>query len=271
MRISRLSLTCIVLFHPLALAVAAETLGDAKPPNPIQWREPNRVVLELRGGKSENVAKWTIDLGRQGDFLLTVAGAPGGGAGDGQVLVVDGQAMVVEGLDLEQGYEIDAIDMPAFHFQLLYGVLERFFPNGPASVNGEQAIEHAEDHSPILVGTASATGEFAAPWFAKGTVSRRDDTNVDFDLAFTFTVDPDTATTFTLHLSGTWTGGSKAFAIGNEFRIEGWAVFAIGPYDVKTKDGVVTEYGAQATGASYRTVGELRAALERADGENERK
>jgi len=213
--------------------------------------------------------KWTIELGRQGDFLLTAGARPGRNAREGRVLVVGGQAMVVDGLDLEPGYEIDAIDMPAFHFQLLYAVLEQIFPGGPASVSGKRAVEHAEDNSAIRVGTASATGEFAAPWFAKGTVSRGEDANVDFDLDFTFTVDPDTALTFTLHLLGTWTGASRAFAIGDEFSIDGWTVFAIGPDEAETDGGIATEIGARATGASYRTVGELRAELERADGENE--
>lgn len=240
--------------------------GGKESPNGIPpWREPSQVALEVGGGKSGDAAKWTIDLGEQGDFLLELAESSDSDAGAGRILVVGGQFMVVSGLELETGYEMDALDMPAFHFQLLYELLETLFPKGPGSLSATQEVEHSENSDAISVGTASATGEFAAPWFVKGTASRREDTSVDFDFRFTFTVDRETAITFTLRLLGAWNGSPKRFVLRDEFSIEGWTVFAIGPHDVETADGVELEYGAQVVNESYRTVGELRAGLEEAD------
>jgi hypothetical protein len=235
----------------------------------LQWREPSRVVLELRGGASGNASKWAADFGEQGDFDLLIGEDAEPDLEKGRILLISGQAMIVQGIDLEPGYEIDAIDMPAFHFQLLYGILENLFPGGPGTVTEEVPVEHAESDEPITVGTASATGEFGAPWFVKGTVSRGVDQGVHYDLVFTFTVDPAEAMTFTLRLSGTWTGGNTPNTISDDFDITGWSVYTIGPYEVEMENGNTTQYLARPTGETYRTVGELRRAIEKAENEAE--
>lgn len=234
-----------------------------------QWREPTRVVLELRGGASGKASKWVADFGEQGDFDLLIGEDAAPDVEKGRILLISGQAMVVQGIDLEPGYEIDAIDMPAFHFQLLYGILENLFPDGPGNVTGEHPVERAESDDPIVVGTASATGEFGAPWFVKGTVSRGEDRGVHYDLAFTFTVDPVEAMTFTLRFSGTWTGGNTPSTICDDLDITGWSVYTIGPYEVEMENGNTTQYLARPTGETYRTVGELRRSIEKAENEAE--
>ncbi len=225
------------------------------------WREPARVALELRGGKSNNVANWEIHLAKHGDFLLDVAEPSEAGSPKGQILVLGGQVMAVHGLELEKGYEIDALDMPAFHFQLLYSLLEAVFPAGPESISETREVDHSENDVPITVGTASATGEFAAPWYVLGTVSRKDKHTIAYDLSFTFMVDPETATMFKLRLLGIWTDGTEPQDIGDDFNIQGWTVYSIGPFQSDTDQGSVMEFGAQPTGESYRTAGELRTTL----------
>jgi len=147
-------------------------------------------------------------------------------------------------------------------------IRDSLFPDGPGTVTEEVPVEHAESNEPIAVGTASATGEFGAPWFVKGTVSRGADRAVHYDLVFTFTVDPAEAMTFTLRLSGTWTGGNTP-SISDDFDITGWSVYTIGPYEVEMENGNTTEFLARPTGKTYGTVGELRRTIEKAENEAE--
>ncbi len=261
-RLLVLSLLVLGSFCTWGQEAPASTAEDAP-----EWREPARVELTLHGGTSEKVTKWEALFGRRGDFLLDVEEKSGDRVVNGRILLVSGQAMVVQGMDLDAEYAIDAIDLPAFHFQLLYGILEALFPEGPASVSGEQKVELAESDDAIEVGTASATGEFAAPWFVTGIVSAGENQNVGYDLTFTFTVDPAEAMTFTLHLRGQWIGETQQDTIGDDFAIAGWQVYAVGPHEIETESGIVTDFSARPTGETYQTVGELRNVL--ADREEE--
>lgn len=259
LRVMRLLVLSFLVFSPFCTWAQEAPATDAE--DAPEWREPARVELTLHGGTSEKITKWEALFGRRGDFLLDVEEKSGDRVTNGRILLVSGQAMVVQGMDLDAEYAIDAIDMPAFHFQLLYGILEALFPEGPESVSREQPVEFAESDDAIEVGTASATGEFAAPWFVKGTVSADEHRTVGYDLTFTFTVDPAEAMTFTLHLKGQWIGETQQDTIGDDFAIAGWDVYEVGPQVADVEGGTVADFSARPTNETYRTVGELRNAL----------
>lgn len=259
---SRLGIVALLSAACVPCVIAQQSGEGGETPH---WREPARIELTLHGGSSDKSTKWVALFGNRGDFSLAVTEKTADGEENGEILLISGQAMVVQNLSLESGYEIDAIDMPAFHFQLLYGILEHLFPEGPSAVSGEKPVELSESTKSIEVGTASAAGEFAAPWFVKGTVTAQDKNRIVFDVTFTFTVDPAEAMTFPLHLSGSWTGGAPESGIADDFSIAGWSVYSIGPTEVETEKGTATEFSAQPTGKSFQTVGELRSEIARTE------
>src|SRR5262249_32239169 len=100
----------------------------------------------------------------------------------GKVGLVGGRAMIVQGLKLTRGAEIDAMDGPILSMRLALTVLERLFPDGPGSIKGLMDVSHKDDEVAIRFATPSASGQIPAPWSATGKVENYNKGVVNFDL-----------------------------------------------------------------------------------------
>ena len=167
--------------------------------------------------------------------------------------------MLTKGLELESGYEVDALDSPVLSVRLLMIILGRIFPKGANEVVGVRSIDRS-DSVGIKYATPSASGYIPAPWNVKGQVSKLVDGKVSYDLALTFpTEQQDKKSTFTVVMRGELgLLGRPVFRDADS--LEGWKIYGMGPQQVTQGNETILDYGAKPQeNARLRTIGDVRA------------
>jgi hypothetical protein len=224
------------------------------------WRKLTRAEVYLADPDSPHleIFRAEFDPARR-DVAIHVDVRRPEGEARGTVLMVGGRMLMVRGLPLERGREIEALDWPLVNIQLAQIVLGRVFPDGPASLKGERAFDHS-GKAPIEYGTASTRGRIEAPWRAEGSAAQ---------------VQPGLVT-FAFTLSSPLKTGKKTETLRMRFRgelamlerpvlpddgsLEGWSAFALGPRAEKRGDKTVVGFGT--TGdvlPAFKTVADARA------------
>jgi len=179
----------------------------------------------------------------------------------GTVGLVGGQVMLTKGLQLQPGYEIDALDAPVLSMRLAMIVLNRLFPKGPDAIEGTVNIDRT-DQVGIEYATPSASGYIPAPWHAKGTVSRLVDGKVSFEIALSFPMggQDQQKNDFTINTKGEFAKlGRPVFRDADS--LEGWTTYGLGPQQSKLDSSTIMDYGAKPQQVVYRTIGDVRASL----------
>ena len=127
--------------------------------------------------------RWRIEISKDKYVKLSIDGESEGQKQNGKILFVAGNAMLTTGLVLKEGYEIDSLDGPVLMAQLVTGLLQYAFPDGPKAILKDMSIDLAENTKAIRVATQSASGTFTPPWQIKGKVSKAGEM-VKYDLIF---------------------------------------------------------------------------------------
>ena len=235
------------------LLLLCATVGAAEPPT--AWTGFTAITLTFTEGRSPGTT-WSGNFDEeQRDFLLDVQ-LRDPEPMRGKVGLVGGRVMIVRGLRLAPGAEIDAMDGPILSMRLAIAVLGRVFPDGPKSVIGLQKVERTDEVG-IEFSTPSARGAIGAPWSLTGSVENYNSGVVNFDL--TLTVPSKAApATGTIHLVGRLAQRTEP-ALADNMALDGWSIYTLGPVVVPGKG---TRFGARpAPSAEVKTVGDVRRAL----------
>ena len=239
-----------VLFFCACTAVRAQE-------TPAAWTGFNAIALTFAEGRSPGTT-WSGAFDEQRhDFLLDVQLREPEPM-RGKVGLVGGRVMIVTGLELRPGAEIDAMDGPILSMRLAMAVLGRLFPDGPRSVLGLQKVDRGDEVG-IEFATPSARGAIGAPWTVTGSVENYNAGAVNFDL--TLTVPSKTApkpATGTIHLVGRLAMRTQP-ALADDMPLDGWSIYTLGPLVVP---GAGSRFGARPSPkADVKTVGDVRRAL----------
>jgi hypothetical protein len=243
----------------LALAfmwVALPSFGAEKGPAPLtDWFKEDHIVVETRVPDVAGYSKTDILRAPAGDLRIDVESTDGKRTQKGTILLVSGNWMVTKGLELESGYEIDAIDSAVLEAQLPLQLLSRVSRRGPAFVAARQTVDLKETAEAIHINTSSAEGTFSAPWKVSGVVQRIRPELVQYDLTFSFSAE---GSVHAVQISGKLENLSAAFQLPDTFSLLGWKVHRLGPYTEKTTNGTIADYGAKPARESLKTLGDLR-------------
>jgi hypothetical protein len=183
----------------------------------------------------------------------------------GTIGMIAGRTMIVRGLKLERGTEIDALDGPMLSMRLLLALLNRTVPGGPDALKGPQKIDFSEPRVGIQFATPSAEGHITAPWRVVGTIDRPTPETVGFDLHLTGdTRDPLGRASDPIDMVFTGRLATRKAPVFQEgMSLAGWQVYGIGPKIIKKGGSTMLDYGASEDSAGAKgTVADVRAALE---------
>jgi hypothetical protein len=248
-----------LLGAPLSVSASCDT--DPECGDTSAWSGFTRVVLRQSSPGHPESADWVASFDpKSGDASIDTVTRGSSRPMLGTVGLVNGMVMITKGLDLERGYEIDALDAPVLSIRLLMIVLGRVFPKGAEEVVGARSIDRT-DTIGIKYATPSASGYIPAAWNVKGQVSKLADGKVAYELALTFPVEQrdKEKTMFTMVMSGEL-GMLGRPVFRDTDSLDGWTTYGIGPQQVNQEGGTILDYGAKPQESTrYRTIGDIRA------------
>jgi len=215
--------TCLVA--SLALLMSGMPPAFAQIEKNTPWRDAVVTKLDVDFGSGFH-ARWQFHRCDCGDLQVMVEQVAPDDTLTGELLMVDGQALLARGFE-QQGADIEPlIQAPSLMLQLAYAMLNRSEPDGPAAVAGKKRFNVNEKHKHLNLDTGLATGSFAAPWSIKGTGWRVDPEHVRFEMELDFTVSPpgEKRESGKIVFSGDLDFNPQDFPYSDGTDLEGWRV-----------------------------------------------
>jgi hypothetical protein len=250
----------IVLFA-MPVAIPASCDEDPECDDVSAWAAFTRITLRASATDSGASVNWVGSFDQNTlDASIEIATHGSKEPMNGTVAVVGGHVMMTKGLQLEPGYEIDALDAPVLSMRLVMVLLSRVFPGGPDQVVGTRHIDR-RDRVGIQYATPSANGYIPPPWRLKGRASRLSDGTVAFDMALSFSSEDQSKrrSNATMTLKGKLARLDRP-VFSDTDSLDGWTTYGLGVQDTTQGSGTVVDYGAKPqTTARFKTIGDVRA------------
>jgi len=215
----------IYLLAGLALLMSGLPTAFAQIEKNTLWRDAVVTKLDVDFGSGFH-ARWQFHRCDCGDLQVMVEQVAPDGTLTGELLMVDGQALLARGFE-QQGADIEPlIQAPSLMLQLAYAMLDRSQPDGPLAVTGKQRWNVNENHKHLNLDAGLATSSFAAPWSIKGHGWRVDPEHVRFEMELDFTVSPpgEKRESGKIVFSGDLDFNQQDFPYSAETDLEGWRV-----------------------------------------------
>ena len=257
--------------HPIVGIVAALVFGGSSPvahgacgnereicAAGSPWYSANGATIRLQDPSTRDHAAWTFSFPESMSMSIDTESRHEGKATKGKILLIGGRVMLTNGLELEEGYEIDALDGAVLFYQLVISLLSQAFADGPEKFKDTTAVDVADDKRGIKIATSSASGFFGPPWKLKGALNRKSPDVIAFSLDFDFPVENSRRI---FMLTGEWKRTVPSPVLDPTLSLEGWKAYALGPISIKQDGASILDYGAQATPTALRTLGELQESL----------
>lgn len=206
------------------------------------WRDSAMTELDVDFGGTGFHARWRYFHCDCGDLVVQVEQVAPDGVLTGELLMVDGQALLARGFD-QQGADIEPlIQAPSLMLQLAYELLNRAQPDGPFAVDKKQHWEKFEKTRNFQIDTGLATGAFSAPWEVKGNGWKADSGKIRFELLFRFTISMpgESAENDYIGFSGDLDYGQQEFPYPESTILDGWRLQWISlnePESIEVEDG----------------------------------
>ena len=242
----------------VALAFVVSAWSSSSPATAsATWGDPTEVRLVMSGDTTSQPIEYLIELLSDGDARITSIDRSIPSDLWPVLVLVSGQVILVQNLELEEGYEIDAIDSPVLMLQLTLTLLDKGIPDGPGTLPSEDSVEiqKAEPSEPIEVSTTSAGGAFPAPWHLSGTATRETDDRIAYSFDFWYTNGPGKTT---VEIEGHWKRTNPRPTLDPAIALNAWKSYQIGPIERTTPSGTIYDYGAQPREFKAQTLRELR-------------
>jgi hypothetical protein len=213
-----------------AALVLATTAGAAEPiPAGTPWSQPWFTRLDARFPGQGFHARWDVHRCACGDAWIEAEETVPEGVNTGELLLVDGRVLLVRGF-AGRGEDLRAmVDSPMLMLQLLFVLLQKGEPGGPAAVSERRELKHADALYPLQLETGGAQGGFPAPWEVEGIAYRFGDGSHRFDLEFSFEMQVlgETPSVSEIHLSGILDYQPREFPLAADLDITGWQLIAL--------------------------------------------
>jgi len=171
----------------------------------------------------------------------------------GSLWLIDGQYLLLKGVNAPKGHEIDALDSASIMFQLLIHIFAEALPQGPSAIQKKTSISLSSNRKPIRLKTNSGECEYRHPWRAKGYVDRSKDGGLLFDIEFKCSSAKGKTLDQCMKASGTREAKDMARPPDSEV-IESRSQFELGRFN----EGGVIDYKARPIEKPFKTLGELR-------------
>ncbi len=234
--------------------------AEEKSKSELRWSKGTHVHIRTGDPEGSYSAKWDLEIGKGGDIRITRDEQLHGMRRTATILLVSGKAMAVNGLRQGEAFETDEVDGPALALQLVEKLLAKAFPQGPASVGSNSAIQVHEKKEKLQINTTSAEGEYLPPWLLSGSAKTLGPNSVGFDLRFTF--QSLNAREVSALLSGQWKREPIEPTFPDHLSIKGWKIYFPDPLSESKKGPTASDYGAT-PGRSFDTLGQLREFLQK--------
>jgi hypothetical protein len=229
-----------------ACAAAAAEAHAAWTPNDIS-------VTESVGGQER--ASTRFEVGANGDARVAVSLHDGAVHTAGTILLIGGRWMLTRGFTASPAKAVGALDVAALNSQLVIVLLTAVLPNGPPAKGAPPQVHFEEKARRIRIATATATGEYDAPWSVEGTASTpAADASTSFRLTFTCS---DRGRASTTVFAGNVDNSQPPVQLPDSMKLAGWTLRRIGA-PLATAAGATPEPGAGSPQHKPATVGELR-------------
>lgn len=247
-------LTVVLILLPIT-SIACER-EDSECSSFTSWYDVNWLELAVEYSDEQGEARWIFEIHKdQNDIVIEKNEKYDGKHIEGKLIIVSGRMMLAKGLDLKEGYEIDAADGPGLMMQLLLNMLDHITPDGPQVITADYSVNHIEHEKSIKVSTSSASGEFGVPWTAKGKLNKENNNIISFKINFESSISSEHK--FTITMEGTWKS-LELEPLSDMMSLDGWKLYSIGPYSKKFESGTIFDYGAQNVISGAVTLGDLR-------------
>ncbi len=133
-----LALSLLYLFAGLVMLLTGSQTAFAQIEKGTLWRDAVVTELDVDFGGTGFHARWRFQHCDCGDLQVMVEQVAPDGTLTGELLMVDGQALLARGFE-QQGEDIEPlIQAPSLMLQLAYSMLTRSQPKGPSAVTGKQ-------------------------------------------------------------------------------------------------------------------------------------
>ena len=222
--------SCVLLLAGLQTAPAQVEKGTL-------WRDAVVTELDVDFGGTGFHARWSYQHCDCGDLRVQVEQVAPDGVLTGELLMIDGQALLARGFE-EQGVDIEPlIQAPSLMLQLAYAMLNRSQPKGPFAVGKKQHWNETEKKIDFQLNTGLATGMFAAPWSVKGSGWETDAGHYRFELFFEFTnsIPGEADAVDSITFSGDLDFRKQEFPYTESTSLEGWRIQWISLNELESK------------------------------------
>lgn len=171
----------------LVFFASTPAAAESLPPE-TRWADPSSVELDIEFPGEGYHAAWDLYRCDCGDLLVRAELSVPGVVETGDILLVEGKAVLSRGFGEYKDEAADSLDAAALMMQLALRLLERAEPAGPSKIEGTADVDLTDEINHINLDTGAAEGGFRAPWRVRGNISEAGDTRRKFDLGFDFTV-----------------------------------------------------------------------------------
>ena len=168
----------------LMMIIPATLLAEL--PAETRWADPSSVQLNVEFPGAGYHATWDLFRCDCGDLLVRAELNVPGEVETGELLLVQGKAVLTRGFGKYKAEAAGSLDAAALMMQLALRLLERSVPGGPSKITEPFEVDLLDEINHINLDTGSAEGGFRAPWSIAGTISAVTETQRKFDLRFTF-------------------------------------------------------------------------------------
>jgi hypothetical protein len=242
-------LVAVALFAAAAGPACAAAAGEAH----AAWTPDDISVTQSVGGQER--ASTRFEVGANGDARVAVSLRDGTVHTAGTILLIGGRWMLTRGFTAAPARAVGALDVAALNSQLVIVLLTAVLPDGPPAKGAPPRVHFEEKARRIRIATATATGEYDAPWSVEGTVSApAADASTGFRLRFTCSDRGGPSTTV---FAGNVGNSQPPLQLPDSMKLTGWTLRRIGPSQA-TAAGAASDPGAGSPEHKPATVGELR-------------
>jgi len=249
-----------------ALLCVACAGSYAQAPRPgAAWHEAAHMLLAVFEPAVGFSGSWQFDRASNGDIRIVKEEQRMGTVVKGSVMMIcDDAAMLTKGLTPARGSEQREIDGPVLLLQLALRLLERGVPQGPQGVTRETLLDMREVNDPISVrrGT-TASSEFLPPWRLQGKAVRLGEDKIRFEMKFAYSTLAAKDRQFEMEIEGLWQKQSRVALFANDTKVDDWSVYRVDAAAKKVAGSLLVEQIAVRQPRSFKTLGEVRLAIER--------
>jgi hypothetical protein len=241
--------------------------AQAQSPSPATlWYNAGHVTLAVTGAAADLSASWQFDRADNGDIRIVKEEQRGAATKVSGTLmsVCSDRALLFKGIVPLRRHELQELNEPVLHLQLVLRLLALALPQGPLAVGAQKGIELSDQKTRIQVRKGpTVRRDFDAPWQTRGTVSRDAAGDIKFDLVFSYAGVEAKDGRPEFKLAGVWQQQSRVRTLDNTFALTDWQVYRVDTVANIVGGNMELDVVAATQPLKFSTLGELRTRIER--------